>query len=147
VDAEPIAQPEVEREVAFDMVKHGLLVAPVIVLVCGLLRGWDGAASAAVAIGIVIVNFLAAAAIMTRAARSGPTAVGAAALGGYILRLGVIVLALLVLRNQPWVDLPLLGIVLVGTHLGLLTWEMKYVSLTLAAPGLRPARPGPSGDQ
>jgi hypothetical protein len=53
---------------------------------------------------------------------------------------------LLVLRNQPWVDLPLLGIVLVGTHLGLLMWEMKYVSLTLAA-GLRPARPGTSGDQ
>jgi hypothetical protein len=41
----------------------------------------------------------------------------------------------------------LLGIVLVGTHLGLLMWEMKYVSLTLAAPGLRPARPGTSGDQ
>ena len=145
MDTQPA--PAVEREVAFDLVKHGLLIAPAIILVCGLLRGWSGAASAAVAIGIVIVNFLAAAAIMTRAARSGPTAVGAAALGGYILRLGVIVVALLVLRNQPWVDLPLLGIVLVGTHLGLLMWEMKYVSLTLAAPGLRPARPGTSGDK
>jgi hypothetical protein len=29
----------------------------------------------------------------------------------------------------------------------LLVWEMKYVSLTLAAPGLKPARPGSSGDQ
>jgi hypothetical protein len=141
---EPVV-PLVEREVALDIVRRGLLVAPVIVLVAGLVRGWDGAASAAIALGIVLVNFLAAAAIMTRAAKSGATAIGAAALGGYILRLAVILVALVLLRHQPWIDLPTLGFVIVGTHLGLLVWEMKYVSLTLAAPGLKPARP--SGDQ
>ena len=141
---EPVV-PLVEREVALDIVRRGLLVAPAVVLAAGLLRGWDGAASAAIALGIVLVNFLAAAAIMTRAAKSGPTAIGAAALGGYILRLAVILVALVLLRHQPWIDLPTLGFVIVGTHLGLLVWEMKYVSLTLAAPGLKPARP--SGDQ
>jgi hypothetical protein len=141
---EPVV-PLVEREVALDIVRRGLLVAPVVVLAAGLVRGWDGAASAAIALGIVLVNFLAAAAIMTRAAKSGPTAIGAAALGGYVLRLAVIVVALVLLRHQPWIDLPTLGFVIVGTHLGLLVWEMKYVSLTLAAPGLKPARP--SGDQ
>jgi hypothetical protein len=141
---EPVV-PLVEREVALDIVRRGLLVAPVVVLAAGLVRGWDGAASAAIALGIVLVNFLAAAAIMTRAAKSGPTAIGAAALGGYILRLAVILVALVLLRHQPWIDLPTLGFVIVGTHLGLLVWEMKYVSLTLAAPGLKPARP--SGDQ
>jgi hypothetical protein len=144
VAEEPVA-PLVEREVALDIVKHGLMIAPVVVLVCGLIRGWDGASSAAVALGIVLVNFLAAAAIMTRAAKSGPTAIGAAALGGYVLRLAVILVALVLLRHQPWIDLPTLGFVIVGTHLGLLVWEMKYVSLTLAAPGLKPARP--TGDQ
>jgi hypothetical protein len=137
--------PLVEREVAFDLVKRGLLVAPVILLVAGLLRGWSGVASAAIGLGIVLINFLAAAAIMTRAAKNGATAVGAAALGGYVARLAVILVALVVLRHQPWIDLPTLGFVIVGTHLGLLVWEMKYVSLTLAAPGLKPARP--SGDQ
>jgi len=141
---EPVV-PLVEREVALDIVRRGLLVAPVVVLAAGLVRGWDGAASAAIALGIVLVNFLAAAAIMTRAAKSGPTAIGAAALGGYVLRLAVIVVALVLLRHQPWIDLPTLGFVIVGTHLGLLVWEMKYVSLTLAAPGFKPARP--SGDQ
>ena len=140
---EPVA-PLVEREVALDIVKHGFMVAPLVLLVSAV-RGWDGVASAAIALGIVLVNFLAAAAIMTRAAKSGPTAIGAAALGGYVLRLAVIVVALVLLRHQPWIDLPTLGIVIVGTHLGLLVWEMKYVSLTLAAPGLKPARP--SGDQ
>ncbi len=84
---------------------------------------------------------------MTRAAQSGPTAIGAAALGGYIVRLAVVLLALVLLRHRSWIDLPTLGFVLVGTQLGLLFWEMKYVSLTLAAPGLRPARPGPSGEK
>jgi hypothetical protein len=144
VAEEPVA-PLVEREVALDIVKHGVMVAPAVVLVCGLIRGWDGASSAAIALGIVLVNFLAAAAIMTRAAKSGPTAIGAAALGGYVLRLAVILVALVLLRHQPWIDLPTLGFVIVGTHLGLLVWEMKYVSLTLAAPGLKPARP--TGDQ
>jgi uncharacterized membrane protein len=142
-----LAAPPVEREVAFDLARRGLLVSPLVVLVAGLLRGWDGAASAAVGLGIVLVNFLAAAAIMTWAARSGPTALGAAAAGGYVLRLGVILVALFALRDVSWIDLPALGVVLVGTHIGLLTWEAKHVSLTLAAPGLRPGRPGTTGDQ
>jgi hypothetical protein len=144
VAAEEPVVPLVEREVALDIVKRGLMASPLI-LALSAIRGWDGVASGAIALGIVLVNFLAAAAIMSRAAKSGPTAIGAAALGGYVLRLAVILVALVLLRHQPWIDLPTLGFVIVGTHLGLLVWEMKYVSLTLAAPGLKPARP--SGDQ
>jgi len=144
VAEEPVV-PLVEREVALDIVRRGLMVSPLVIAVAGAIRGWNGVSSAAIALGIVLVNFLAAAAIMTRAAKSGPTAIGAAALGGYVLRLAVILVALVLLRHQPWIDLPTLGIAIVGTHLGLLVWEMKYVSLTLAAPGLKPARP--SGDQ
>ena len=48
---------------------------------------------------------------------------------------------------QVMLNLPVFGIVLVATHLGLLFWEMKYLSITLGAPGLKPARPGSSGDQ
>jgi hypothetical protein len=145
VDSEVAVTPE--REVAVDIAKHGVIIAPAIVLVAGLVRGWDGAASAAVAIGIVVCNFLAAAWIMSRAARGGPGAVAGAALGGYVVRLAVIFVALLLLKDLSWIDLPTLGIVLVGTHLGLLFWETKYLSMSLAAPGLRPARPGPSGER
>jgi hypothetical protein len=146
-DAPVIPQtiPYVEREVALDIVRRGLMVAPVIVLAAGLIRGVDGALSAAIAIAIVIVNFLAAAAIMTRAARYSAGAVGGAAIGGYVVRLAVILVALVLLRHVSWIDLPTLGFVLVGTHIGLLSWEAKHVSLTLAAPGLGPDRP--TGDQ
>jgi hypothetical protein len=134
-----------ERDLARDLVRRGLLVAPVIVLVAGLVRGWNGVTSAAIALAIVFANFLVAAAIMQRASRSGPAALGGAAAGGYVVRLALIVVALVLLRHRTWIDLPTLGLVIVGTHLGLLLWEMKYLSLSLAAPALRPTR-STSGD-
>jgi hypothetical protein len=141
------ATPQVERQLALDIVRRGLPIAPIIIVVAGLIQGWSGAASAAVAIGIVFVNFLAAAAIMSWASTMSPGAVGGAAAAGFALRLVVILAALLLLQNVSWIDMPTLGIVLVGTHLGLLAWEAKYVSMTLAAPGLRPQRPVPTGEE
>ncbi|MGA1359498.1 MAG: hypothetical protein ACO4A4_04375, partial [Ilumatobacteraceae bacterium] len=44
----------------------------------------------------------------------------------------------MLVRNEPWVDLMALGLTLVISHLGLLFWEMRYVSATLAFPGLKP---------
>jgi len=146
VDEQPPVVGTPERDVARDIVRRGIVAAPVIVLAGGLIGGWDGAASAAVGVAIILVNFLAAAAIITRAAHSGPAAVGVAVLSGYVIRLGVILGALFALRDLSWVNLPILGCTMVGTHLGLLFWESKYVSLSLAAPGLRPARPGSTGE-
>ena len=36
-----------------------------------------------------------------------------------------------------WADVVVLGLTLFGTHLGLLFWELRSVSFSLAAPGLR----------
>jgi hypothetical protein len=133
------ATPAVERDIAVDMVKRGLLVAPAVILVAGLIRGIDGAASAAIALAIVFANFLAAAFVVSWAASISAKAAGAAAMGGYIVRLAVIVLALWAFHSASWIDFPTLGITLVLAHVGLLTWEAKHVTLSLAAPGLRPA--------
>ncbi|MFM7224875.1 MAG: ATP synthase subunit I [Actinomycetota bacterium] len=144
----PVAVPEVEREVARDLVRRGLLIAPLVVIGAGLGWGRDGAISAAIGIAIVVANFLVAAAIMSRAARiGGPGAIGGAALGGLIFRMSVIVLALFPLHDVSFIEIGVLGVTLVGAHLGLLAWETKHVSLTLAAPGLRPARPVTPGDR
>jgi hypothetical protein len=40
-----------------------------------------------------------------------------------------------------------LGFTLVGAHLVLLAWETHYVSLQLAAPGIRPRTPIPTGEE
>jgi hypothetical protein len=141
------AQPQVERDIALDLVKHGLLLAPVVILVAGLVSGWDGTASAAIAIGIVCLNFALAALSVGWAAKISPEMVGGVALGGYVVRLGLILGALVLLRHMSWIVLPWLGFTLVGAHLVLLFWEMRYVSMSLAAPGLRPRGTIPTGEK
>lgn len=141
------AQPQVERDIALDLVKHGLLIAPVVVLVAGLVSGWDGTASAAIALGIVCLNFTLAALSVGWAAKISPVMVGGVALGGYVVRLALILIALVLLRHVSWIVLPWLGFTLVGAHLVLLAWETRYVSLQLAAPGLRPHTPIPTGEE
>ena len=61
-----------------------------------------------------------------------------AVLFGYLLRLGVIFLAVILVKDAGWVSLPALGFTIIITHLGLLFWELRHVSATLAYPGLKP---------
>ena len=65
-----------------------------------------------------------------------------AVLGGYILRLGLLAAAVLLVRDAAWVEPVPLGLTVVVTHLGLLVWETRYVSASLAFPVLKPARRG-----
>jgi hypothetical protein len=131
-----------ERDVAHDLVRRGLPVAPVVLLLAALPWGLDGAASAAFAMALVAANFLLAAALLTWAARISLGLLMGMALGGYLIRLALIFLAVLLVRDQAWVEWVPLGITIIATHLGLLLWELKYVSASLAFPGLKPQKNG-----
>ena len=132
--------PAVEREVVVDMVRRAAPVLPAVVLVAGLVRGLDGAYSAAFAVALVIGNFLLAAALLGWAARISPVVLAAAAMGGFVGRLVVITVAFLLVKDQAWVDVAAFGFTLIVTHLGLLIWETRHVSASLAFPGVKPAR-------
>ena len=139
------AAPPVERRIATDLARHGLMVAPVIVLVAGLFRGLDGAASAALGLAVLVLNFLAAAISLEWGARRGGNALFAVALGGFLFRMVSILVVILVAQALfGWVDVIVLGVTLFLTHLGLLFWELRSVSFSLAAPGLQRDRPTPS---
>jgi len=129
--------PPVERQVAFDMIRRGLPALPVVVVAAALLRGRHGAESAAFAIGLVLVNFVVAATLLAWAARS-LNLLMAATLGGFVVRMGAVVAAIAAVRHRSWVDLPTLGITIVIAHLGLLVWETRFVSASLAFPSLKP---------
>jgi hypothetical protein len=131
-----------EVEIANDLVRRGLLACPAVLAVAAAIWGLEGLWSGAVAVAIVLVNFTLAARMLRAGARIGPTMLMAAALGGFLLRMGVVVAVVLVVRDQSWIDLTALAITILVTHLGLLTWETRYVSATLAHPGLKPARKG-----
>jgi hypothetical protein len=140
--AAAIAAPEVEREVATDLVRRGLKAAPVLLVLDLIFWGTDGILSGAFAVLLVMANFALSAAILSWAAKIGPTMLMGATLGGYILRLGLVTAAVVAVHEQPWVAMPALGITLVVTHLGLLFWETRHVSMSLAYPGLAPRREG-----
>ena len=136
----PVAGPAPEAAVTKDMVRRGLIVAPLLIAICGLLWQMNGALSGAYGIALVLVNFTLAATLVTVSARISLGLMMGAVLFGYLIRLGLIFLAVFLVKDAGWISLPALGATIIVTHLGLLIWEMKYVALSLAHPGLKPAR-------
>jgi hypothetical protein len=130
--------PAVERDIANDLIKRGLMVLPVLLLVFGITHGIHGVLSSAFGLGLVLVNFAFAAALLTYTARISLSLMMAAVLGGYVVRLGLITAAVIGVRHASWVEMVPLGITIIVSHLGLLLWETKYVSASLAFPGLKP---------
>jgi hypothetical protein len=130
--------PAVEPQVALDMARRVLPAVPVIVVVSGLVWGLDGAASAAFAILLVVANLAASAWLLATAARISLPLLMVAALGGFVVRLAVLTAVVIAVKDQPWVDLVALSLVLVVTHLGLLIWETRHISASLAFPALKP---------
>jgi ATP synthase I chain len=130
--------PAVEREVALDMVRRALPAAPVLVGAAAIPWGLDGALSAAFAMVVVVVNFLLAAWVLAAASRISYGLLMGAALFGYLVRIALIGLVVWAVKDLWWVEPLPLGLTLVVTHLGLLLWELRYVSASLAFPGLKP---------
>lgn len=136
--------PAPEAQVARDMIRRALPAAPVLIGLSAAMWSIDGAISSAYGIAIVVANFALSAAMLAWTARISLALLMGAALFGFLLRLGLIFAAVLVVRDASWMHLPALGVTLVVTHLGLLFWEMRYVSISLAHPGLKPAARGSS---
>ncbi len=134
--------PPVERQVAGDMIRRALPVAPVIVLVAFLGWGVDGALSAVYGLALVLANFGLAAVLLSWGGRRSMALLMGMALFGYILRLGLVAGAVLAVKDQGWVELLPLGLTIVLTHLGLLFWETSRVSASLGFPGLKPDQKG-----
>jgi hypothetical protein len=124
--------------VAKDIARRGVLIAPVAIMVGAMIWGADGAASVGYGLAIVVANFLLAAALLGYAARISLALMAASALFGFLIRLGLITAAVLLVREASWVELVPLGLTIIICHLGLLFWEMRFVSASLAFPGLKP---------
>ncbi len=142
VNATLLETPPVEREVALDMIRRGAPFLPLVVLVAGLIWGVHGALSATLAVGIVLVNFVISALLMGWAARVSPAVLMATALFGFLARMLLLTAVVVAVKDLDWVNLTSLAISLLVTHLGLLTWETRHVSASLAFPSLTPKREG-----
>lgn len=118
----------VEAIIGRAIAKRVVVVGPVIVVAAWLLRDGLGAISAAVGVSVVVANFILSGLIMSRAARVSLQVYHAAALFGFVVRLGLITLSMLLVASVFEVDRPAMGIAAVVAYLALLSWEAWAVT-------------------
>jgi hypothetical protein len=123
-----ISTTPVEAILARRTVARALYVAPLLILVFWLLRGWDGAWSSGLGIAVVMANLLLAGVMLSISARISLQAYHAAALIGFFLRLGLFVGAVYLIARLVEVDRVAFGLSAVIAYLALLAWEAVSIS-------------------
>jgi len=109
-------------------------VALVVAFVVGRSLGGSGAAwSAAIAVVIVTANFVANALSVAWAAHISPTILYAVAMGGFVVRLIVFTIALVLLHTLAWFSPLAFVVTLVPSTIGLLVVEARTLSGRLQA--------------
>jgi len=120
--------PPIEANLARDTVARGIYIGPALVVVFGLLRGWDGAWSATLGVVVVVANLLLAGAILSISLRISLQAYHAAALIGFFLRLGLFIGAVYLIASLVEVDRVAFGISAVIAYIVMLAWEAVSIS-------------------
>jgi hypothetical protein len=119
---------EPERE----MVRRALPFGPPAVLLALLVgaasAGWDVGWSAAIGVAVVYANFIAHGLSLARAARVSLTALAAVAVGGFVVRLGVIVAFMFLLNRLDWFSALAFGLAVVPATGLLLGYEGKLMA-------------------
>jgi hypothetical protein len=136
----PVAGPATEAAIARHLVKLGLYAAPVALIFFGLVSGVNGLAGCAFGIALVLLNFALSAYLISSTAKISLNLMMMAVLFGFLIRLALVGLAVWWAKDQSYIALVPLGLTVIITHLGLLFWELSFVSATLAFPGHKPAK-------
>jgi hypothetical protein len=118
----------VEAIISRNMVKRAIWVAPILILVFGIVGGIGSAVAAGVGVAIVVANFLIGGWILSTAAGVSLTLYHAAALFGFFIRLGLITLTMLLVASVTDIDRTAMGVSAVVSYLILLSLEAVAVS-------------------
>lgn len=122
------SQTPVESIIARKTIARAVYVGPILVVLFAIIGGWPGAWSAMLGVGVVLANFWLAGAIMSNSARLGLQAYHAAALIGFLLRLGLFVGTVYLIATLVDVDRLAFGISAVVAYLTLLVLEAIAIS-------------------
>ncbi|MFM7262210.1 MAG: ATP synthase subunit I [Acidimicrobiales bacterium] len=133
-------QPEVE--VVWDMVRRAVFASPVLLVLGFVIWGTGGLVGAAYGLLLITVNFVSSASSIAWAAQRSQVLLMVAVMGGYLFRLAFLFATVFPVRHAGWISVQSLCATMLVTHLGLLVWEIKFVSVSLAHPGLKPRRTG-----
>lgn len=128
-----MARAEPERELIRRVTPFALPAAILAYAVGALIDGSAAGWSAAIAVALVYLNFLANALSLAWAADKAPALVSAVAFGGYALRLIVYTVALVLLNQLSWFSPVAFVLALMPTVIALLIFEARGLSDRLQA--------------
>ena len=117
-----------ERELIRRIAPWALPAAIVAFALGTWIGGTDAGWSAAIAIAVVFANFVAHGWSLALAATISPTVLYAVGLGGFVVRLGIIVVVIALLDQTAWFSVVAFIAALVPTTIALLVVEMKLLS-------------------
>ncbi len=123
-----MAEAEPERELIRRVTPFAPPAAIAAYGIGAIIAGADAGWSAAIAVVLVYLNFLANAWSIAWAARSSPTLVSIVAMGGYAVRLIVYTVALVLLNQLAWFSPVAFALALLPTVVALLVFEAKTLS-------------------
>lgn len=118
----------VESVIARHAVARVVWVGPLLIIAFWLLRGVDGAIGAAIGVAVVVANFLLSGAILSVAVRISLAMYQAAALFGFVLRLGLLMGSMLLIASIFDLDRTAFGVSAVLAYIVLLTLESVAVA-------------------
>lgn len=118
----------VETILARHTVARAVYVAPPLIAIFAITGGWDAAWSSALGVAVIVANFLLAGAMLSISAKISLAVYHAAALFGFFLRLGLVVMTVLLIAQFLAIDRIAFGISAVVAYLVLLSWEAVAVS-------------------
>lgn len=118
----------VETVIASHTARRAVWVGPLVVAGFWLTRGSTGGWSAALAVAVVVGNFLLAGAMLSMAIRVSLALYHAAALFGFFLRLGLIIVSMLLVAAVVDIDRLAFGLAAVITYMVLLILESAAVA-------------------
>lgn len=117
-----------ELEIAVSAVKRGIIVIPALIAIFWVSRGTSGAIGSLIGGLVLVGNFLLAGWIMSVSARMSLAVYHAAALLGFVLRVGLIMLTVIVMTRMFELDRLSLGVSAIVAYLVLLALEAKTVA-------------------
>lgn len=123
-----MARAEPERELIRRIVPFAFPAAAVAFVIGSLADGSDAGWSAAIGIAIVTANFVAQGVSLSWAAAISPILLLAVGLGGFVIRLGIIVAIIALLDQTSWFSVVAFIAAAAPATIALLGAELKLVS-------------------
>ncbi|MCL1592907.1 MAG: hypothetical protein M3132_00975 [Actinomycetia bacterium] len=119
----------VEAIIGKNIAKRAIWVAPILMVIFGVVSGIPGAIAAGLGVAIVTINFVLGGYILATAAGVSLSLYHAAALFGFFIRLGLITMTMLaIVAVFPDIDRVAMGVSAVASYLTLLSLETVAVA-------------------